>query len=206
MDNLVIFSLPIVSALIGWITNKLAIWMLFHPKKPINILGFRWQGLIPRRQKEIAGQTGEIIEKEILQKHLLAESLREMDLLPHFHDFVDQLVGVALAGRLRAMPLIGRFLNDSMIRQFTDMAKAEVDDHAVPFMEKIAGDVEQKVHVKQLVEDRINALDLDDLERLVHRIAAKEFRRIELLGGVLGFLIGLVQLGLLFATGHVVFQ
>lgn len=206
MDNLVIFSLPIVSALIGWITNKLAIWMLFHPKKPINILGFRWQGLIPRRQKEIAGQTGEIIEKEILQKHLLAESLREMDLLPHFHDFVDQLVGVALAGRLRAMPLIGRFLNDSMIRQFTDMAKAEVDDHAVPFMEKIAGDVEQKVHVKQLVEDRINALDLDELERLVHRIAAKEFRRIELLGGVLGFLIGLVQLLLLFATGHVVFQ
>jgi uncharacterized membrane protein YheB (UPF0754 family) len=59
--------------------------------------------------------------------------------------------------------------------------------------------------VKQLVEDRINSLDLDELERLVHRIAANEFKRIELLGGVLGFLIGLIQLLLLWATGNVSF-
>lgn len=203
MDNLVIFTLPLVSALIGWFTNKLAVKMLFHPKRPVNILGFRWQGLIPRRQKEIAGQTGEIIEKEILQKHLLAESLRQMDLQPHFHAFIDQLIGVALVGKLRAMPFIGGFLNDSTVKQFTDIAKCEVDKHAEPFIEKIAADVEARVHVRQLVEDRINALELDELERLVHRIAASEFRRIELLGGVLGFLIGLAQLGLLFLTGHV---
>ena len=198
MDKLVVFSLPFVTALIGWFTNKVAVWMLFHPKKPLSILGFRWQGLIPRRQAEIAEQTGEIIEKEILQKHLLSSSLREMDLKPHFDHFIDELIGKALVARLRAMPLIGGFLNDSMVQQFTDMAKAEVEDHATPFIEKIASDVEQQVHVKQLVEDRIN-----ELERLVHRIAAKEFRRIELLGGVLGFLIGLVQLLLLYWTGLV---
>jgi uncharacterized membrane protein YheB (UPF0754 family) len=103
------------------------------------------------------------------------------------------------------MPFIGGFLNDGMVEQFTEMAKSEVDIHSVPFMEKVASDVEEKIHVKQLVEDRINALDLDELERLVHRIASKEFRRIELLGGVLGFLIGLVQLLLLYWTGLVAF-
>lgn len=205
MDKLVIFSLPLISALIGWLTNKLAVRMLFQPKTPVNLLGFRWQGLIPRRQAEIAEQTGDIIEKEILQKHLLAASLREMDLQPHFHAFIDQLVGVALMGRLRTMPFIGGFLNDSLVEQFTEMAKAEVDNHATPFIEKVASEVENKVHVKQLVRDRINALDLDELERLVHRIAAKEFRRIEILGGALGFLIGLAQLALLWATGHVAF-
>lgn len=203
MDNLVIFSLPFVSALIGWLTNKVAVKMLFHPKVPVRILGYQWQGLIPRRQAEIAGQTGEIIEKEILQKHLLAASLRAMNLQPHFHAFIDELIGKALVQRLRAMPLVGGFLNDSLVDQFTEMAKVEVDIHSGPFIDKVASEVEQKVHVKQLVEDRINALDLDDLERLVHRIAAKEFRRIEWLGGVLGFLIGLVQLGFLWATGHV---
>jgi uncharacterized membrane protein YheB (UPF0754 family) len=205
MDKLVIYSLPFVSALIGWFTNKVAVWMLFHPKEPISLLGFNWRGLIPRRQAEIAEQTGEIIEKEILQKHLLASSLREMDLQPHFHAFIDDLIGKALVAKLRAMPFIGGFLNDGMVEQFTEMAKAEVDTHSVAFIEKVASEVEEKVHVKQLVEDRINALDLDELERLVHRIASKEFRRIELLGGVLGFFIGLVQLLLLYWTGLVAF-
>ena len=204
MDNLVVYSLPIVTALIGWFTNKVAVWMLFHPKRPVSILGFRWQGLIPRRQNEIAEQTGDVIEKEILQRHLLSESLREMDLQPHFHDFIDELIGKALVSKLRAMPLIGNFLNDGMVQQFTEMAKAEVDSHSGPLVEKIASDVEQKIHVKQLVEERIQSLDLDELERLIHRIAAKEFRRIELLGGVLGFLIGLIQLLLLHWTGHIV--
>ena len=177
--------------------------MLFHPKQPVSILGFKWQGLIPRRQNEIAEQTGEVIEQEILQKHLLSQSLRDMDLQPHFHDFIDQLVGKALVEKLRAMPFVGNFLNDGMVQQFTEMAKAEVDSHAGPFIDKVAGDVENKVHVKQLVEDRIRALDLDQLERLVHKIASKEFRRIELLGGVLGFAIGLIQLLLLYWTGHI---
>ena len=96
------------------------------------------------------------------------------------------------------------FLNDGMVQQFTDMAKAEVDTHSVPFVEKVAADVEHKIHVKELVEKRIKSLDLDDLERLVHKIASKEFRRIELLGGVLGFIIGLIQLLLLYLTGHIV--
>ena len=203
MDQLVVYSLPFVTALIGWFTNKVAVWMLFHPKQPISILGFKWQGLIPRRQNEIAEQTGEVIEQEILQKHLLSQSLRDMDLQPHFHDFIDQLVGKALVEKLRAMPFVGNFLNDGMVQQFTEMAKTEVDSHAGPFIDKVAGDVEHKVHVKQLVEDRIRALDLDQLELLVHKIASKEFRRIELLGGVLGFVIGLIQLLLLYWTGHI---
>jgi uncharacterized membrane protein YheB (UPF0754 family) len=203
MDNLVIFSLPLITALIGWFTNKVAVWMLFHPKTPVNFLGYRWQGLIPRRQNEIAEQTGEIIEQEILQKHLLSASLREMDFTPHFHKFIDELVGKALVEKLRAMPFIGGFLNDSLVGQFTEMAKSEIDTHAAPFIDQVASDLEQRVHVKQLVEDRIKALNLDDLERLVHKIAAKEFRSIELLGGVLGFVIGLIQLLLLWMTGHV---
>ncbi|MDP6736544.1 MAG: DUF445 family protein [Nitrospinaceae bacterium] len=203
MEKLVVYSLPFVTALIGWFTNKVAVWMLFHPKRPVSVLGFRWQGLIPRRQNEIAEQTGEVIEKEILQKHLLSQSLREMDLQPHFHDFIDELIGKALVAKLRAMPIIGNFLNDGLVQQFTDMAKTEVDSHSVPFVEKVAADVEQKVHVKQLVKERIQSLDLDELERLVHQIASKEFRRIELLGGILGFIIGLIQLLLLFWTGHI---
>ncbi len=44
-----------------------------------------------------------------------------------------------------------------------------------------------------MVEDKINELDLYELEEIIIRIAKKELKHIEFLGLVLGFLIGIVQ-------------
>ena len=43
---------------------------------------------------------------------------------------------------------------------------------------------------------------MEKLEEVVNQVASKEFRTIELLGGVLGFAIGLAQLLLLWVTGN----
>ena len=40
-----------ISATIGWITNWVAIKMLFRPHKEINFGLFKIQGLIPKRKK-----------------------------------------------------------------------------------------------------------------------------------------------------------
>jgi uncharacterized membrane protein YheB (UPF0754 family) len=39
----------------------------------------------------------------------------------------------------------------------------------------------------------MSVLEVDKLEKLLMSILAKEFRFVELLGGVIGFLIGLMQ-------------
>src|SRR3989338_4570246 len=49
-----IFIPPIAGAIIGWFTNYVAIKMLFRPYRPVNLLGYKLQGLIPKRRKEIA--------------------------------------------------------------------------------------------------------------------------------------------------------
>lgn len=51
--------------------------------------------------------------------------------------------------------------------------------------------------VAALVEARLLALDLDELERLVYDVAGRELGYIEILGGVLGFVVGAAQLGLI---------
>ena len=35
----------LLSAFTGWITTWIAVKMLFHPRRPINILGFKLQGI-----------------------------------------------------------------------------------------------------------------------------------------------------------------
>ena len=55
----------------------------------------------------------------------------------------------------------------------------------------------------QMIEDNIAAFDLARLETIVNQVAQREFRTIERLGAVLGFLIGILQVALLWATGTI---
>ena len=51
-----IILIPIIGAIIGLITNWIAVKMLFHPRKKI----FGIQGVIPKRKKEIAKRIEDI--------------------------------------------------------------------------------------------------------------------------------------------------
>ena len=56
-----IYTFPFISALIGWLTNYVAVKMLFHPRVPINILGIKIQGVFPKRHKMFAEKIGNVV-------------------------------------------------------------------------------------------------------------------------------------------------
>ena len=199
----ILFATPFITAAIGWLTNWVAIQMLFHPRQPIHLLFFRWQGLIPRRQAQLAAQTAEIIEREILQQHSILNEIRKVDLAPHLEGAAHTLVWQRIGPQLQAIPFIGGFVNESVLAKFEVIAAASIKEEAAPLMEKVAADFEKSVDLKEMIETNIVAFDLERLEAIVNQVARKEFRTIERLGAVLGFLIGCVQVALLWAFGVV---
>ena len=50
---------------------------------------------------------------------------------------------------------------------------------------------------QQIVRSKVEAFDLGRLEQIIYDISAKELKTIEYLGGVLGLLVGLAQVGLM---------
>ena len=60
--------------------------------------------------------------------------------------------------------------------------------------QNLSRELQQSQLLGQLVEERINSLDLLQLEKLVLRVAKHELRYIELFGAVLGLIIGFVQI------------
>ena len=54
-----------------------------------------------------------------------------------------------------------------------------------------------EIKVSKIVEDKVNEFDLDQLEEMIREVSSPELRAIEILGGVLGLFIGLVQDGIL---------
>jgi uncharacterized membrane protein YheB (UPF0754 family) len=116
-----------------------------------------------------------------------------MDLRPHLEQLAANIVWDRLAPKLRAIPLIGGLVNDKLLYNLNKIALDSLIGETEPLLEKVSGEVEKHIAVKKIVEEKIHAFDLDQLESIVRKLAHKEFRSIEILGGVIGFLVGLVQ-------------
>lgn len=68
--------LPVLTAAaIGYLTNRIAIWMLFKPYRPISILGLRIQGVIPRRKPQLGAALGEQIPQYLLDPDEISREL-----------------------------------------------------------------------------------------------------------------------------------
>lgn len=202
MDFLVLIYIPLFTALIGWLTNKVAIKMLFRPRRPVRVFFWTWQGLVPRRQAEIAARTGEIIERELLSQHFLREKIKQIDLRSHMHDFAIRLIRHGVGERLKSIPLIGGFINESTISKLESIAAEELAREAPALIAMLGDEAEHHLDIKSYIEEQINGFDLDKLEEVVNQVASSEFRNIELMGGVLGFIVGVAQLLLLWLTGN----
>ena len=203
--SLLLILTPFITAGIGWLTNWVAIQMLFHPRQPIRVTFWKWQGLIPRRQQQLAEEAAEIIEREILQQHMIMHEIRKIELGPYLEDAAHTIVWERIGPQLKAIPLLGGFINDSTLAQFEVIAVAAMKEESGPLMEQVATQFEASVNLKQMIEDNIAAFDLDRLEAIVNQVAKREFRTIERLGAVLGFLIGCAQVALFWLTGSIQF-
>jgi uncharacterized membrane protein YheB (UPF0754 family) len=194
-------SVPIIAALIGYITNYIAVLMLFRPHKPKRFLGLVIHGLVPRRQKEIAVSLGSMIERDLFSQEDIHAALSGADTAAEAAAFLSEQVDT-FAQKIGAQnPMVGMFLQGPLLDQIKTMLSEQMAERFPQFMERIVSRVEHRLDVSEIVAQKIEGFDLTKLESLIYEISARELRMIEVLGGVLGFLVGLVQVGIMMVAG-----
>jgi uncharacterized membrane protein YheB (UPF0754 family) len=97
---------------------------------------------------------------------------------------------------VKSFPMLAMFLTDDMVEKVTNLFKAELQDFLAESAQDIGNKLEDSLDVKELVREKVEAFSSDKLEEILFSIMRKEFRFIEMIGAVLGFLIGCVQVGL----------
>jgi uncharacterized membrane protein YheB (UPF0754 family) len=180
--------LPAVGALIGYGTNWLAIRMLFHPRQP----RFGMQGLLPRRQQDLAVNVGRLVAEELVHDDALAGALHDIELRDYVAPLLDEVIADKM-DELKKLPLIGAMLNPSMLDGLKRTILEAVDHRQAAVKARLAEEFAQRVDVAGIVRQRLEAFDLDQLEQAVRRIAHHELAAITWWGAVLGGLIGLFQ-------------
>ena len=193
MNNfMTILMLTIVGGLIGWITNILAIKLLFRPIKPIKIpiLNIEIIGLIPKRKKEIALNIGEVISKEILSSDDILNKAFSSDNGDEFNSYIINKIKNIIDQKLELIPLPFRMMASPYI---DDILNKEVPSALNEITDDLMNKAKEKINIQEMVEEKINELDLEELESIIISIAKKELKHIEILGLILGALIGIIQ-------------
>lgn len=173
---------PVVGAVIGALTNEIAIKMLFRPYREIRIGGVRLPftpGVIPSQRGTIAHNIATTFEAQLLGGAEIHQ---------------------ALTGE-RARTIVDGKVQE-ILDQFGPMASM-VQSMKPMIVQKILEGVEEmafdlvgeggELDIAKRLEDKINAMDIAVLEELILGFSREQLRHITFFGGVLGAIIGIVQ-------------
>jgi uncharacterized membrane protein YheB (UPF0754 family) len=189
--------LPILGVIIGYITNWVALWMIYEPAEPEQVGPFRLQGLFIRRQPEVAGVYAQIVADEILT---VSEFGRELLEGPQ-----SDRTRVLIESAMR--PAIDRALGP--VRTPVRVAIGAADYEAIresfaaepvnSMMTQLADpefNRRQSATMREMIAERMRAMRPDDFGEML-RTATREDEWLLLLhGAVLGLAGGLVHVAI----------
>lgn len=194
LSQILIYSTPVMTGLIGWFTNWVAVKMLFKPEKPINIGFYKIQGIFPKRQQKLAERIGQMVANELLTTHDIKNKLMHEENLVSLKMYIEEKVDDYLHHKFpEKYPITSVFFSRGRREQIKVDLLEEVERLAPDVIERIFIELEEKVDVEEIITDKVAQLSPSKLEQLIQGILKKEFRFIEWVGGILGFLVGLVQ-------------
>ncbi len=183
---------PVIGAIIGWLTNYVAIKLLFRPHVPFSLLGWRVQGVIPKRRKEIAQSIARTIEKELLSSDDLAKALSGLDWESEIERMVEEVIEHRFSSRFMQLPIVG-VVSEGLKSKIKLAVTRDIIRQVDRKKGTLAAKVKENIDVKDLLVTRIDNLDLMRFERLLTDFIARELKHLEYLGGVMGFIIGIFQ-------------
>lgn len=194
-----LISIPFISAFIGWFTNWIAIKMLFHPKEPQKFLFITFQGVFPKRQRQFAEKLGKMVSTELISFKEIEDKIVNPENLKKLMPFVETKVDDFLRRKLSdAFPIISMFIGDNTINQLKTIFMAELEIIFPEMITTYMKNLESQLDLEKIVTEKVYGFSSDKMEAILTQIMSKEFKFIEFIGAILGFIIGLVQVGITF--------
>ena len=184
----------LISGAIGWITNWVAIKMLFRPHREINFGLFKIQGLIPKRKAEIGSGIANIIQNELISVKDVISNIDREEFSKRLNKLIDEVLNKNLKKKVKEkFPFLQVFFTDKVAKDIGNAIKSIIMENQEKIFEIFSNYAEENIDFEIIISDKISNFSLDKLEEIITFLAKKELKHIEVIGAILGMLIGAVQ-------------
>lgn len=192
--NFWLILIPLISAFIGWFTNWIAIKMLFHPREPKKILGIVFHGIFPKRQRQFAEKLGKLVATELLSFREIEEKITDPSNITKLMPLVEEKIDLFLMEKLSSVfPMISMFIGQNTITQLKTVFMNELETLFPEIIGAYMKNLESQLDFEKIVTEKVSGFSSDKMELILNQIMSKEFRFVEIVGGIVGLLIGMVQ-------------
>ena len=141
-----------------------------------------------------------MIERDLFSQDDIHAALSGSETAEEAAAFLSEQVDVFAQKIASQNPMVGMFLQGPLLDQIKQMLSSQMSERFPEFMERIVTRVEHRLDVSEIVTRKIEGFDLSKLESLIYEVSSRELKTIEVLGGVLGFIVGLVQVGIMLVS------
>lgn len=191
MDTVIrLIIMIIIGGFIGWITNKVAIKLLFRPINPVKILFFKFQGVFPKRKNEMAISLADTIENELLSKEVIFDKILDKENLEEVKTNLKETLKTKIGEIIPSMVKMFMPDVDKMVSDFIEKDGDRLFDEMIDEFQKSG--LEQ-LNIRDIVKERIDELDFVEFEKIIFGLMSKELKHIEIIGLFLGAFIGVLQ-------------
>jgi len=190
------WSIPIQGIIVGYLTNYLAINMIFRPLVPKVYFGlFSYQGLFLKRQTEVSQEYSKIVaEKSLTPKNILQDILRGAK-SEEFISLIDSSVSAQIdrltllakpilftTGKMEKFNLLKKELSNRMLESILNS------------LEEIEPFFEQALDLERTMADKMSKLSAQEFESVLRSAFQEDELLLILVGALLGAFVGLGQL------------
>jgi uncharacterized membrane protein YheB (UPF0754 family) len=179
------------SAVIGYVTNWLGIWMVFEPTKTRNIGPFRAQGLFLKRQREVSEIYAKLVAEEVVNVRNIGDELvrgprsdRTRQLIrDSMRPAVDRAVGPA-------QPAVRVAVGSDEYDAVRESLATEAVDYTTKPLQDPDFNREQSEEIRALATEKIAELPPNEFSELLRTVIRQDEWLLIAHGGALGLVSG----------------
>ena len=194
LDSIFLLSIPIIAALVGWLTNKLAVWMTFYPLEYRGKRPFGWQGIIPSKAHKMASKAVELVTSKLISVEEEFEKLNAEEIVEEMRPQLDVLSKHIIDSVMQQeLPLVWRLLPRTQKEQLYKETAAQFPEAISNVLLEVKSNIHELLDVNRMLVEGLTK-DPEMLNRIFLKCGEKEFKFIEHSGLIFGFIFGLIQM------------
>jgi uncharacterized membrane protein YheB (UPF0754 family) len=187
--------LPIGGVIIGYVTNWMALWMIFQPVEPRRIGPLKLHGLFIRRQPEVSGVYGEIIAEDIVTLGNIGDELLHGPRADRTRQMIEDAMRPAIdraAGPARLAVQVA--IGSGQYETIRESVATEAVDYTMTPLTDPEFNRRQSAALRELFTERMRELPHSDFSELLRSAMREDEWLLLLHGAVLGFVAGVIHL------------
>ncbi len=187
--------IPPISAFIGWLTNVVAVQMMFYPVDFFGIKPFLgWQGIIPANARKLAKTSTDLITEKLINLKTLFENFDAGDFSSNLDSAIDELTDQILEESAQKYgAAMWDHLDEPQRLIVRGVLRGEVKQVAINIVRDMGENIEEILDLSDVVVDAAER-DKALIGQMFQRVGNAEFAFIKRSGAYFGFAFGLVQL------------